>query len=81
MKDADAILSQLGHAARSEPAAGVDVRAQVLRTIAVQCPVPRLDVVPFFVGGVAVTTAATLLAACLPSWKTLFDPWAIYFTL
>lgn len=79
MNRVDTILKQLANEARHEPAPDVDVRIHVLHTISTQRPAPKLDIVPIVFSGVAVTIAATLLVACLPSWETLYDPWASYF--
>ena len=79
MNRVDTLLNQLADEARQEPAPNVDVRLQVLQTIAARRPAPKLDIVPIVFSGVAVTVAATLFIACLPSWQTLFDPWASYF--
>ena len=79
MKNLDKLLNQLGDVARKEPAPDIDVRQRVLQTIVVQRPMPKLDIVPIFTSGVAVTVAVTLLIAFLPSWQTMFDPWASYF--
>ena len=79
MNRVDSLLTQLGEAARKESSPKVDVRLQVLQTIAVQRPAPKLDIVPIVFSGIAVTAATMLFVACFPSWQTMFDPWASYF--
>lgn len=79
MNEVDAILNQLGDAARKEPSPDVDVRLRVMQTVAVQRPVLKLDIVPIVFSGVAVTAAAMIFIVCFPSWQTMFDPWASYF--
>ena len=81
MKPVDTLLNELGSAARSEVGPDVDVRAHVLETIAEHRLVPRLDIAPLLFGGTAITIAAGVLVAFLPSWQTVFDPWALYFTI
>ena len=79
MNDLDNILNGLGEMARKEPAPEVDVRQRVLQTVGVQQSTPKFDIVPIVFSSVAVTVAASLSILCIPSWQTLFDPWASYF--
>ena len=77
MNDVDGLLKQLGESARREPSSTIDVRERVLQSVSL-VPV-KVDWFPIICGGVACAVAATLLVACLPSWQTMFDPWASYF--
>ena len=79
MKNVETLLKQLGDVARRESTPNVDVRLRVLQTISVPRSAPRLDIIPIIFSGVAVSVAAILFLACLPSWQTMFDPWASYF--
>lgn len=79
MKKFDQLLTNAGVAARKEASPEIDVRSKVLGTIAARPAVAKLDLVPIVFSGAAVTVAAMLCIACLPSWQTMFDPWASYF--
>lgn len=83
MKEVDELLNSLGSAARKEPTSEVNVRSQVLKSLAIHPamqPTTRFDLVPIAFGGIAVAVAAVLCVVCLPSFQALSDPWASYFT-
>lgn len=79
MNDVSDLLDQLGTAARGEEAPQIDVRADVLKTVAgrpVKMPFERL---PIVFAAAAVGVAAAVALTFLPTWQLLSEPWVCYF--
>ena len=77
MNDVDALLDELGERARRETLPDIDVRARVMQSVSTVCV--KADWFPVVCGSVSFVVAAALLMVCLPSWHTMFDPWAGFF--
>ncbi len=78
MTDADEVLCELSSLARLETEPVINVRTRVMRTISAQPRRAALDVMPVAFAGIAVTVAAGVLIALLPTWQMMFEPWIAY---
>ena len=76
--DPHKLLVELSDKARSADAPIVDVRHQVMKSVASRT-VFVSDVAPLAFSGLAVGIAASVVFAFLPLWLTMAEPWICYF--
>lgn len=71
-------LQSLAARARQEAVPPVDVRSRLRQSLRQTAPTTRWDVFPLAFAAAAMTTAAAVLAAYLPAYQALLEPWTSY---